>query len=334
MPVVAADVKLGKNVKYFEYVNLYGCEIGDDTKIGNFVEIQKGVKVGKRCKISSHSFICEGVYIEDNVFIGHNVTFINDLYPKSVNEDDTMMTDGDWVTEDVIPTVPGGRPQDNWPLGGGPSRDERPVLNESAIDLLVQLGYADLGVSGSHKWPNSEGEPAIWQVPLDAHELQLAASLLAAAADKTGSITLDKVVYINSIFGINQAGSLDGAVEGKLYFDFGLFAYARGGIFGQRSSGTCNDGSVWVLQPEQGVADHYVAQCMGILGYDPDTNPDYNSVRFVDMEEAYTTVLDENGDPLAYNFDGNVRGFAQAADDALQVLEYIHNYKVPEVLYP
>ena len=101
MSIIAADVKLGKNVKYYEYVNLYGCEIGDDTKIGNFVEIQKGAKVGKRCKISSHSFICEGVCIEDNVFIGHNVTFINDLFPKSVNDDNTMQTDDDWV---CIPT--------------------------------------------------------------------------------------------------------------------------------------------------------------------------------------------------------------------------------------
>jgi len=96
MAVVAADVKLGKNVKYYEYVNLYGCEIGDDTKIGNFVEIQKGAKIGRRCKISSHSFICEGVNIEDNVFVGHNVTFINDLFPKSVNDDGTMITDGEW----------------------------------------------------------------------------------------------------------------------------------------------------------------------------------------------------------------------------------------------
>lgn len=102
MANIAEDVKLGKNVKYYEYVNLYGCEIGDDTKIGNFVEIQKGAKVGNRCKISSHSFICEGVMIEDNVFIGHNVTFINDLFPRAVNEDETPMTDGDWH---CIPTL-------------------------------------------------------------------------------------------------------------------------------------------------------------------------------------------------------------------------------------
>ena len=96
MPKIAPDVKLGKNVKYYEYVNLYGCEIGDDTKIGNYVEVQKGAKIGKRCKISSHTFICEGVTIEDNVFIGHNVTFINDIYPRATNEDGTQQTDDDW----------------------------------------------------------------------------------------------------------------------------------------------------------------------------------------------------------------------------------------------
>ena len=84
---ITSDVKLGKNVRIYGYVNLYGCEIDDETRIGNFVEIQKGVRVGKRCKISSHSFLCEGVTIEDEVFIGHNVTFINDLYPRSTNAD-------------------------------------------------------------------------------------------------------------------------------------------------------------------------------------------------------------------------------------------------------
>lgn len=102
MPKIAPDVKIGKNVKYYEYVNLYGCEIGDNTKIGNFVEIQKGTKIGGNCKISSHSFICEGVTIEDNVFIGHNVTFINDLYPRATNEDGTQQTDDDW---ECIPTL-------------------------------------------------------------------------------------------------------------------------------------------------------------------------------------------------------------------------------------
>ena len=99
--IVKENVKLGKDVKIFSFVNLYGCEIGDRTKIGAFVEIQKGVSVGKDCKISSHTFICEGVTIEDRVFIGHNVTFINDKYPRSANEDGAMQTETDWA---VVPT--------------------------------------------------------------------------------------------------------------------------------------------------------------------------------------------------------------------------------------
>lgn len=99
--IISPDVKLGKNVKLFSFVNLYGCEIGDNTKIGAFVEIQKNSFVGQNCKISSHTFICEGVKIEDNVFIGHNVTFINDLYPRATNPEGGMQTDEDW---EVIPT--------------------------------------------------------------------------------------------------------------------------------------------------------------------------------------------------------------------------------------
>ncbi|MEI6681807.1 MAG: acyltransferase [Bacteroidota bacterium] len=100
--IIRDDVKLGKDVKIFSFVNLYGCEIGDRTKIGAFVEIQKGVVVGKDCKISSHTFICEGVTIEDRVFIGHNVTFINDKFPRSANEDGSMQTEEDWA---VVPTL-------------------------------------------------------------------------------------------------------------------------------------------------------------------------------------------------------------------------------------
>ena len=99
---VAADVKLGANVEIFAFTNLYGCEIGDNTKIGTFVEIQKGAKIGKRCKISSHSFICEGVTIEDEVFVGHNVTFTNDSIPRATNEDGSAKTKDDW---DVVETL-------------------------------------------------------------------------------------------------------------------------------------------------------------------------------------------------------------------------------------
>lgn len=102
MKRIAPDVKLGKNVKLVDFVNLYGCTIGDGTKIGTFVEIQKGATVGKNCKVSSHTFICEGVTIEDDVFIGHSVTFINDRYPRATNEDGSLQTDADWT---CLPTV-------------------------------------------------------------------------------------------------------------------------------------------------------------------------------------------------------------------------------------
>ncbi len=93
---IAADVKLGKDVKIFAFVNLYGCTIGDNSKIGTFVEIQKNAIIGKNVKISSHTFICEGVEIEDNVFVGHNVSFINDKYPRSANPDGSLQTEEDW----------------------------------------------------------------------------------------------------------------------------------------------------------------------------------------------------------------------------------------------
>jgi len=99
--VIAPDVKLGKNVKIFSFVNLYGCEIGDNSKIGTFVEIQKNAFIGQNCKISSHTFICEGVHIEDNVFISHNVTFINDIYPRATTSEGKMQTEEDW---EVTPT--------------------------------------------------------------------------------------------------------------------------------------------------------------------------------------------------------------------------------------
>src|SRR5207247_8792727 len=92
----AADVKLGQRVKIFAFTNLYGCQIGDDVKIGTFVEIQKGARVGNRCKISSHSFICEGVTLEDEVFIGHGVMFINDLIPRATDADGRLQTEADW----------------------------------------------------------------------------------------------------------------------------------------------------------------------------------------------------------------------------------------------
>jgi len=99
---IAPDVKLGQNVKLAKFINLYGCQIGDNSKIGAFVEIQKKATVGKNCKISSHTFVCEGVTIEDNVFVGHGVTFINDSYPRATTGDGALQTEEDWVVEPTI----------------------------------------------------------------------------------------------------------------------------------------------------------------------------------------------------------------------------------------
>jgi acetyltransferase-like isoleucine patch superfamily enzyme len=99
---IASDVRLGKDVRVFAFVNLYGCEIGDNSKIGAFVEIQKNARIGRNVKVSTHTFICEGVTIEDDVFVGHNVSFINDKYPRSANPDGSLQTEKDWV---VVPTL-------------------------------------------------------------------------------------------------------------------------------------------------------------------------------------------------------------------------------------
>ena len=99
---IAPSVKLGKDVRIYDFTNLYGCEIGDEVKIGTFVEIQKGAKIGNRCKISSHTFICEGVIIEDEVFVGHNVTFINDRYPRATAASGALQTEADWKCEGTV----------------------------------------------------------------------------------------------------------------------------------------------------------------------------------------------------------------------------------------
>src|SRR5205823_1306817 len=99
---IAPDVKLGRNVRIYAFVNLYGCEVGDETSIGTFVEIQKGAKVGARCKIQSHTFICEGVTIEDEVFVGHNVNFLNDRYPAAATTDGRLLRDADWKVEPTL----------------------------------------------------------------------------------------------------------------------------------------------------------------------------------------------------------------------------------------
>lgn len=99
---IAPDVKLGREVKIHAFVNLYGCEIGDETRIGTFVEIQKGARIGARCKISSHTFICEGVTIESGVFVGHGVTFINDRYPRAVSGIGQLKTESDWDCQKTV----------------------------------------------------------------------------------------------------------------------------------------------------------------------------------------------------------------------------------------
>ena len=123
---IAADVKLGQGVKLSKFINLYGCDIGDETKIGAFVEIQKNATVGQRCKISSHTFICEGVKIEDNVFVGHSVTFINDSYPRATVADGGLQTEMDWKVEQTL--VKKGAS-----IGSGSTILSNVVIGENAI---------------------------------------------------------------------------------------------------------------------------------------------------------------------------------------------------------
>jgi UDP-2-acetamido-3-amino-2,3-dideoxy-glucuronate N-acetyltransferase len=130
--VIAPDVKLGREVAIYNFVNLYGCEIGDESRIGSFVEIQKGVKIGIRCKISSHSFLCEGVTIEDEVFIGHGVKFINDLYPRATNAAGAIQSEADWS---VAPTIVrrGASIGTNATVLGGVTVGERAIVGAGAV---------------------------------------------------------------------------------------------------------------------------------------------------------------------------------------------------------
>jgi acetyltransferase-like isoleucine patch superfamily enzyme len=123
---IAPDVKLGKDVKLAAFINLYGCEIGDGTKIGTFVEVQKNAVVGRLCKISSHTFVCEGVTIEDNVFIGHGVVFINDSYPRATNATGGMQTEADWAVERTVVKTGAS-------IGSGSTILSRVVIGENAI---------------------------------------------------------------------------------------------------------------------------------------------------------------------------------------------------------
>jgi acetyltransferase-like isoleucine patch superfamily enzyme len=123
---IAPDVKLGKDVKLSKFINMYGCQVGDNTKIGAFVEIQKNATVGKNCKISSHTFVCEGVVIEDEVFIGHNVAFINDSYPRATAGDGALQTEQDWKVE---PTVVKKRAS----IGSGSTILSKVTIGENAL---------------------------------------------------------------------------------------------------------------------------------------------------------------------------------------------------------
>jgi acetyltransferase-like isoleucine patch superfamily enzyme len=123
---ISPDVKLGKDVKLSKFINMYGCEIGDETKIGAFVEIQKNAVIGRRCKISSHTFVCEGVTIEDNVFIGHSVTFINDSYPRSTTSEGELQTEKDWHVERTL--IKNGAS-----IGSGSTILSNVVVGENAI---------------------------------------------------------------------------------------------------------------------------------------------------------------------------------------------------------
>ena len=123
---IAPDVKLGRDVKLSKFINLYGCEIGDETKIGAFVEVQKNATIGKRCKISSHTFVCEGVVIEDNVFIGHGVTFINDSYPRATSIEGNLQTESDWKVERTLVRTGAS-------IGSGATILSRLTIGENAI---------------------------------------------------------------------------------------------------------------------------------------------------------------------------------------------------------
>jgi acetyltransferase-like isoleucine patch superfamily enzyme len=123
---ISPDVKLGKDVKLSKFINLYGCEIGDETKIGAFVEIQKNASVGKHCKISSHTFICEGVTIEDNVFVGHSVAFINDTYPRSTTSGGQLQTEADWKVEKTLV-------KEGASIGSGSTILSKVTIGENAI---------------------------------------------------------------------------------------------------------------------------------------------------------------------------------------------------------
>lgn len=158
---IAPDVKLGKGVKLSKFINLYGCEIGDETKIGAFVEIQKNARVGRRCKISSHTFICEGVEIRDHVFVGHGVMFINDLYPRATTEAGDLKTEADWRVEKTVV-------QKGASIGSGATILSNVTIGENSI-----VGVGSVVTKNVPANVIVAGNPARILRPLDRKKLKL-----------------------------------------------------------------------------------------------------------------------------------------------------------------
>lgn len=166
---IAPDVRLGRNVKISRFVNLYGCEIGENTKLGAFVEVQKNARIGSNCKISSHTFVCEGVTIEDGVFIGHGVTFINDTYPRATSNDGRLQTEADWKVE---PT----RVRRGASIGSGATILSRITIGENAIvgagSVVTKDVPANAIVAGNPaRLLRSIGVPVL-DIPLKQQEVQ------------------------------------------------------------------------------------------------------------------------------------------------------------------
>lgn len=154
---IAPDVILGKNVKIYAFVNLYGCEIGDESKIGTFVEIQSGSKIGKRVKVSSHTFICEGVTIEDEVFVGHSVTFINDKYPRATNTDGSLKNGSDWELDQTLVKRRASIGSGSTILGGVTIGEEAIIGAGSVVTRDVPAGAIVAGNPARFlRWVNTE----------------------------------------------------------------------------------------------------------------------------------------------------------------------------------
>ena len=203
------------------------------------------------------------------------------------------MIGGHWITTNTSAIVRGnGQPGENGSSGeDGPTSKTRPVLSSSASAMLAELGFTLLG--------NSAGTTQ----QLNDKELLLAASLLAGAADKTGTLTLDAVIYINSIFGINQSGFLQGETPDRTYFDFTFFNYDRIAVYLSRHDSECSNGYAWTLALQDAAGVYWKAECQELLS----VISDYPQTEFA-----------------------NVGAFVQAADDALRVIGFIHNFEVPE----